>query len=458
MVLALLVAATAQAGGYYYSDSGIVALGRGGAWVAGADTQFAQEYNPAGLVRITRPTINVGLTQVQQNVTFERQRASSGTTTTGPSAGGFYDPVQNEAPPFLVPQIGYAMPLPHDLAFAFGFYSPFAPSSDYDKDGSQRYSIIDSSVYQFSVGPSMAWRPLPWFAFGAGINWQYFYAEQSVKVTASGLDSPDGDIAVGVSAKDTSTFGWNAGVLIEPIPQLSIGASVTPPSSYAARGNAKVDFTGSNLEVLLEEDAYVYRDDVMLNIELPWNWRFGIAGRPVENLEIEFALGYQTWSSLQDIEVTEIDITVKSPLLELTGDNKLPNKLGLPAGLQNVWSYRLGAEWRAKDELEVRVGGFYEPSSVPEQELTVALMDPDKWQLGGGASVFLLDERLRFDAAFAWLFFPDLQIRDSTVTQIDAGVLPDIQPAVIGNGNLSGSGWILGLQSQVSFGKKKGES
>jgi long-chain fatty acid transport protein len=445
MLLALLLTATADAGGFYYSDSGIVALGRGGAWVAGADTQFAQEYNPAGLVRIERPTVNAGLSQVQKHVSFERQRAG----------GGFYDPAQNQAAPFLVPQLGFATPLPHDLAFAFGFYSPYAPSSEYSPSGPQRYSIIDSGVYKFSVGPSMAWRPAPWIAIGAGINWQYFQAGQDVKITASGLDNPEGDIGVGIRAKDPLTFGWNAGLLIEPIPQLSFGASVTPPASYVGRGTATIDFRGSNLAVLLEDDAYVYRDDVLLNIELPWNWRFGVAGRPVRGLEIEFALCHQTWSSLEDIEVTDIDVTLKSPLLELTGDDTLTNKLALPAGLSNVWSYRLGVEWRAIDPLEVRVGGFYEPGSVPARKLTVALMDPDKWQLGLGASVFALDERLRFDAGFAWLFFPDLKIRDSTATQIDAGVLPDVQPAVVGNGDISASGWILGLQAQVGFGKKK---
>ncbi|MFT5460019.1 MAG: long-chain fatty acid transport protein, partial [Myxococcota bacterium] len=322
-------------------------------------------------------------------------------------------------------------------------------------DGPQRYSIIDSAVYKFSVGPSMAWRPIPQLAVGAGINWQYFSAAQGVKVTASGVDSPEGDIAVAVQAADTMTFGWNAGILVEPIPQISIGASVTPPSSYVAKGTAKVDFTGSNLAVLLEEDAYVYKDDVLLNIELPWNARMGVAGRPVENVEIEFALGFQTWSSLQDITVSDIDIAVKSPLLERTGDNELPDELALPAGLQDVWSYRLGAEWRVNDPLELRVGGFYEPGSVPDRELTVALMDPDKWQIGGGASVYLLDERLRFDAALAFLLFPDLEIRNSTITQIDAGVLPDIQPATVGNGRIRANGWVFGLQAQASFGKKK---
>src|SRR5690606_28273448 len=87
--LLLLASSPASAGGYYYSDSGIVATGRGGAWVAGANTQFAQWYNPAGLIRVERPTVNAGWSGVQQNVRFTRMRAD-------PADGEapFYDPVE----------------------------------------------------------------------------------------------------------------------------------------------------------------------------------------------------------------------------------------------------------------------------------------------------------------------------------------------------------------------------
>ena len=77
---ALLLPAAAQAGGYYYSDSGIVATGRGGAWVAGADTQFAQHYNPAGLIRVREPTFNLGWSGVAQYTRWNQRTNVSGCT------------------------------------------------------------------------------------------------------------------------------------------------------------------------------------------------------------------------------------------------------------------------------------------------------------------------------------------------------------------------------------------
>ena len=46
---ALMIAQDARAAGLYFTDRGVRPLGRGGAFVAGADDFNATWYNPAGL-------------------------------------------------------------------------------------------------------------------------------------------------------------------------------------------------------------------------------------------------------------------------------------------------------------------------------------------------------------------------------------------------------------------------
>ena len=78
-------------------------------------------------------------------------------------------------------------------------------------------------------------------------------------------------------------------------------------------------------------------------------------------------------------------------------------------------------------------------------------------QPAGEVDEHLLDDRLKIDGAFAWLFFKSLEIRDSTVTQIDAGVLDTTVPLVVGNGDLSSYGWVLGFAASWSFkGREEG--
>src|SRR5579859_4449240 len=50
VLLALAASGEARAAGLYFSDRGVRPLGRGGAYVAGADDLGAIWYNPAGIV------------------------------------------------------------------------------------------------------------------------------------------------------------------------------------------------------------------------------------------------------------------------------------------------------------------------------------------------------------------------------------------------------------------------
>jgi long-chain fatty acid transport protein len=441
----------AWAGGYFYSDSGVVATGRGGAWIAGADTQFAQYHNPAGLIHIAAPTLTVGWSAVQQHVDFTRQKED----------GSFYPEIHNQASPFDVPEGGFFTPVGDRLVLGVGFISPFAPSSLYDEEGPQRYSVKDTSIYQFSVGPSAAVRVHDMLVLGLGLQWQYLNLFQSVDVTTTGQDAPTGDIAVEARAADAFTPNANLGLLLQPHEVVTVGLSAQPPTRFHARGSMALDFEGhtfANTGILTET---AYRDDeVTLDIAIPWVLRAGVAVRPIPRLEIETAVVWQDWSSLEDITIEEVDITV-----EVDEDNffappedqrKLPGQFAFPAGLRDTVSLRLGAELDLHRQVAVRAGGFWENGAVPPQEMTVALMDSPKIQLGAGGTVWAIPDRLRFDAAFAYLLFRSLEVRDSTVTQINAGVSDQITPMVVGNGDLSSRGWVMGLAASVAFPQGKG--
>ncbi len=457
-VLALL-AGSAHAGGYFYSDSGIVAAGRGGAFVAGADTQFAQYYNPAGLIHIEHHTFNVGFSSVQQHITFTRVD----------DEGTALDPAVNQAAPFVVPQLGLAGPIiPGKLHYAVGFVSPFAPSSDYDPAGEQRYSVIDTSIYQFSVGPSLAFRPVKWVTVGVGLQAKVLILGQRLAVSASGNTTPDGDILVDAQASDPFTPNVNFGVNIDPVEQLTLAVAVQPPTQFRATGTGTLDLSGGTLQAATDKPVYqdggctitddpadpcAAEDGIQLDIGLPLVLRFGAAVRPVPELEIEAAVVWQQWKSLESIILRDID-----PEILVFGEpTELPPEFDLPAGLASTTSFRLGTEWRVNDEIELRAGGFYENGSVSPSGMSVSLVDPWKVQLGGGFSVWPggdLDGRLRIDGSLAGIFFPRREIRDSDVDQVYVDVLGlGEDPATVGNGDYSAQGWLVGLQASWLFKK-----
>lgn len=441
-VLALLLAPlTAHAGGFFYPDSGIRAFGRGGAWIAGADSQFAQRYNPAGLIRVDRPTINIGLSGVQQDIRADLVDQE----------GNVQPTVENQGKPFLIPQIGFATPLGDQFALAVGFYSPFAPDYRFAEDGAQRYTSIDSSIWQFSVGPSLAWQPIHWFTLGAGVQWQYLNVVQELNVIAHPVGAADtsgnSDVRVAMSAKDPFTLNANVGILIEPVEPLSIGLSLQPPTKFRGRGEGRLDFTDWSLANLL--DQTVYTDDaVTLNISLPMTLAAGVAVRPVPALEIEVASVWERWSSMKDILVEDIDVTITGgPLI---GEQPVADTIALPAGYRDVVSVRLGAEYAITPDYAVRLGGFYETGALSNEQLSVALYDPQKYQLSLGGSALIADH-LGIDLAAAWLFFPDKHITNSEVTAIN--VFGDAE-ATVGNGDFHSSGWMVGGQLSYAFGAR----
>jgi long-subunit fatty acid transport protein len=262
-----------------------------------------------------------------------------------------------------------------------------------------------------------------------------------------GMDDPDNDVLVSIEAADRFTPNANIGLLIDPIEQLTIGLALEPPTHFHAKGTGILDFTGNNFEPLLDQSVYE-DDDVHLDIAIPLVLRAGIAVRPVHPLELEAALVYQKWSALESIQIEDVNVALKFKSAALQSLGAVPTEFTLPAGLDDTTSYRFGAEWRAIPELALRAGGFYETGSLSPEDVSVALYDPDKWQLSGGASAFLLDQRLRFDAAFAWLHFDSLAVEDSTVTQVNA---LDGPAGVVGNGDYRSHGWVVGLAGSWTF-------
>lgn len=440
-IAALCVSTAAQGGGYYFGDSGIVAASRGGAWVAGADSQFAQLYNPAGIARVDAPTINLGMSAVYQGVEFTRLD----------QAGNPLPVVTNQAGPFPVPQMGFAMPVGEKFGFAFGGYSPMAADITFTEDGAQRYTLIDSSIFTYAFGATVAWQPVPAFSVGAGVSWQIFRAAERLKVSTSlfpnsdGSDRPEDDVMVQIDTWDVGTPGFNLGILVEPTPWMSIGLSLTPPTRFKSVGSASLDFTGHSLESVVSQ-VVIDDDRVALNIDLPLIFRWGIAIRPWEHTEIELAGNYETWSSLQDILVEDIDVSIGLGSASVD----VPSEIALPAGFRDSYSLRLGMESQVHDHVAVRSGIAWERSALTPQNVSASLVDTSKVYIATGAGFSVLKDRLLIDVGAGWMFYEDLEIRDSAVKNIN--VVSEDSAYVVGNGDLTSHGWVLSTQLSYRFG------
>jgi len=476
-MLALLLAATlspqAHAAGYYFTDSGTRAMGRGGAFVAGADDLSAQYYNPAALIHLKGPQAYVNFSLFSQPVQFTRKDYDTDGNLTNT-----WDTIKNSAPPMYIPAIGVG----HNFGlkntyFALGMWTPMAPSFRYPSDGSNHYTLKDSLTWQIWAGPSVAQR-IGWLTLGAGVHWTLVRAEESLDLMIcqdeapfdgkigscpSGATPEENDLHAELKMWDKGSLAANFGILAEPAPWISIGASALPPVKVHGKGSLGVQFAPDHW--LLEGDGVgnsnliandsAKDDNVSVNLTMPWILRGGVAVRPVPKLEIEGDAVYQMWSMAKEIQVTDVSLTLQHNPDQsiLTEDQTITDDIVLPQGYQDAISLRLGGDYDATDFLTVRAGGYYETSAIPTTTQSVTLVDGSKWGMAAGLTA-RIKGRLAIDAAFSQAFLQTRDIKNSDVRRIEVPV--DLvavgfngEPLQIKNGEVVGNGL---LKSSVTTG------
>lgn len=471
LALALAISPAAQAAGYYFTDTGTRGMARAGAFIAGADDLSAQYYNPAALMNLDRPQVYVNYTMFHQGVEFTRvDLDDSGNIT------NTWDPIKNEAAPMQIPAlgVGHNFGLPNTY-FAFGMWTPMAPSMSFPEDGASSYTLIDSLTWQIWGGPSVAHR-FGWLSIGLGVHWTLVRAEQSLDLMIcqdenwfdgeigscpADSDPETNDLRAEMSMLDPARLTGNLGLLAAPTDWLKVGVSVLPPLKVKGKGSLAVEFQEDHW--LLEGDGdgntnliatqSTTDEDITVLLTMPWIIRSGVAVRPVPAMEIEAAAVYQRWSSAKEIRVTDIDLVLEStgsPILP--DDQVITDDVVLPQGYKDAWSLRLGGQGDISEAFTVRAGAFFETSAIPTSALNVALVDAPKWGLSTGLSARIKD-RVSIDAGFIQTFLKTQEIRDSNVRRVEvpvdgtAAILG--QPLVVKEGIAVGNGT---MKSSVTTG------
>lgn len=464
-----LLAAPAFASGYYYIDSGARAIGRGGAFVVGADDLSAQYYNPAALKNIKRPLFNLQGWAAAQYVNFDRADDEDGTV---------FEPVENESPPIYEPAAGFAThlgglhPYLSRTHFALGLYVPTAPYLAYPADGAQRYQLVDSLIWQAYAGPSVAHEITPWLTVGASLQYTFLRVEERLNATVclrpdpadcadeSVADDPANDLALSVSNWDPFKLSWNAGFIVTPHPMIEIGASVQPPISYEAPGTLGASF--SEDFILADQlDGTTFEDpDTLLKVTVPLTIRTGVQVTPIEALRIEADWTYTQWSTMSEFRITNMDMVVphKEGAALLDEDLEVTDDVVFRTGFQDAWSIRLGGDYKITDWAQVRLGGHYESSALPTATTGVNLPEAPKFGVGVGGT-FTIAKRVALDVGFAEQFLGTQHITDSQVAQQalwtdasnpeDSAVVPG---RIVGNGDLTSNVTYVSLGATVYFG------
>jgi len=466
---ALGQARNARAAGLYFSDRGVRPLGRGGAFVAGADDQGAIWYNPAGLVDAPSGLL-VDASWLHYSSDFTRQALT--TSAQGTTFVQSFPTVGGSTPVLPIPTIvgSYRWGERHQYAVAFGMYAPYTPVTSYpmqitNPDGStspapQRYSLfsLDGSLLTV-IGAWFAYKPIEQLRIGGGVQMLTGTFKSTVDFSAC---PPDNLVCAAEDPSYDSYSQLNVGPIFAPsgnlgvtwVPDKLVRVGVSGQLPFWVSAPATVDV---RLPTAVEFDnASVQGHDAHVSFELPPILRAGVEVRPLDerhDLRVEAAYVREFWSVHQSIAIAPKDIL----LYNVTGFPSpfAVSSFDIPRGGQDSNSFRLGGEYKFPVDqywLQARAGIAYETSGIQEAYVSPLTIDSDKVTASIGGSLYI-GEHWRFDAVYAHVFASDVTVtpQEAAVPRVNPVKGNPTQTAAVNGGTYTARADVLGVGLAYSF-------
>jgi long-chain fatty acid transport protein len=454
----------AKGAGLYVSDRGVRPLGRGGAFVAGADDLGAIWYNPAGIVDAPSSVLLDG-SYVHYTDTYTRQGFAPSSTGTG-FVTNF--PTVSGTTPFLpIPTIAGSLRFGADkrYAAAFGIYAPDAALLTYPAtiDGGvpapQRYSLISlrGSILAV-VGGWFSYKPIESIRFGVGVQMLTGYFKTTIDLGACppnnlvcAPEDPNYAALTSLNAGPIFAPSANAGVTWVPVPMIRVGVSgqapfvIDAPTTVNVRLPSAVEF----------DSASQHGKSAHLHLELPPILRAGVELRPLGNddLRIELAYVREFWSVEKSLDITPDGIQLDNITGFPTPFNI--NAISMPRGMKDSNSVRLGAEYTpdiAGKMLVARAGVAYETSAVPAAYVSPLTIDNGKVVASIGGSI-IVSKHLRLDGVISHTIQGDVRLaaRDAQVPLLNPVNGNPTRPDFVNGGTYHANLWIIGGGLEYRF-------
>jgi len=357
----LIIPVAAPAAGFLIFEEGAKALGAGGAFTARADDPSAVFFNPAGICQLNGSSLYLGGTGIITNSDFAGVDPDPGYGVLEKTETQFFNPIS----------LYYTRKINDNLSAGIGVFNPFGLGRSWEdpETFTGRHIAYKVDLKTFYFNPTLAWKVNDKISFGAGAQLVYSsvelkqYKEQWDIITGSGFFNVAN---VELDGNNTIDFGFNAGILIQPNEDFSLGISY--------RSNVKVDYEGdagftqvSTGNAVLDSAVAAglpAGQAVNTKIEFPPLVSVGLAYKGIADWVFEIDLNWVGWSTFDALP------------FDFQTDNALDTSR--PQNYEDKFSLRTGAEYRARENLALRYGYYYDPSPQPASSVSPLLPDSDR--------------------------------------------------------------------------------
>lgn len=416
-VFCLLYSGKAFSAGTYFSERGVRALSRGGAFIAAPNDLSAIYLNPAGLTQFTNE-ISMDFAILDAEVDYQRTRLVSQRDPNTDEVIARYEvkskSVNGQSTPLPFPSASVSH-VWNDIHFAAGSFTPYVPilrypQGSYGNPSPQRYSLynLDNSALG-TVGLWAAKMVSPTFSVGIGLQ-ALIGKISSYLAVATNLpnhsvcasENPDCDTEVRVTSDFIFSPTANVGLTYQPSDNIKVGLSYQLPTYI----KTPITFDTQMPSHPLLSDSYLSSNKGGLSLSFPWILRGGIECRhPLFTWEV--AATFEAWRDHNKLMITSGGSKLKGiPSMESYDIADFE----IDMGTRNTYSLRTGVEAKSPHpQLILRSGISYERAAVKKEYLSVQNIDVDKIPLSIGGSWLL--ENSTIDFVYSYIFMPPVTVQ-----------------------------------------------
>lgn len=325
-------------------------------------------FNPAGMTHLDGAQINIGAAGLITHVEVEDKgstvnsvslAAAGFATGDGGNPGGFD----------VIPSLYIAAPFYDDrIWLGVGVNSPFGLGSQYDSDFFGRFVSTKTDLKTVDITPSIAYQATDWLSVGAGMIIQH--ARGNLQQNVGSIATPNEVRLRG----DDMAFGFNLGVLAEPMQGTKFGLS------YRSETNIEFeDGTFQSGALAFPAFAEITLPDIVTaSVTQSVNDRWRVMGQ----------VAYFNWADFDRLTVTRN--SVATPVADVNFN------------YNNTLNFSIGTEYDWNERLTLRAGYQFDETPTTIEGRSTVNPDGDRNWFTVGATYDYTD-RMSFDFAAAYL-------------------------------------------------------
>lgn len=392
----------AEAAGFYIQEQSVSGLGNAFAGqVASPRDSSIVYFNPAGMAHLKGTNINVGVHVIAPDADLKDNGSTLALgSATGPNPSNPYDPT-----PVPNGSISYET-IEDTLWLGVVVAAPFGLGSDYGTEWFGRNDSTKTHLETIEITPSFAYKVNETLSIGGGIT----YSKSDATLESVTTTAPNTDQFTQLKGDDHA-FGWNVGVMYEPIEGTMLGAHYRSGIHHDLEGN-------------LTSPAGV--NAATAELDLPDIAQIGINQRINEKWSVQAGATWFGWNSFDNITAVSLANT------QLTR---------IEQNYQTTWAFAVGAEYEMNDKWTLRAGYQFDETPTTDEYRTSRTPDGDRHWFAAGAT-YDINDKFSLDMAATYI---DVGEESINVTRNVTGALADVR------GDTDGSVAIVALGLNYKF-------